>query len=75
MGIPNSGAHLIDQASATILYDGLAKRKNASAAGAVWQIKKVTFDGSGNATAVMWADGNELYDNIWNNRATTVVYV
>ena len=75
MGIPNSGAHLEDTASATVTYDGTAKHKNASTATAVWRIFKITYDANGNLLSITWADGNELYDNIWDNRATTVNYV
>ena len=34
----------------------------------------LTSDANGNPTAILWADGNEAYDNIWDNRATTVSY-
>jgi len=36
---------------------------------AVWRIKKFTFS-SGNPTSKKWADANDNYDNIWNNRAS-----
>jgi hypothetical protein len=26
-------------------------------------------------TEEAWADGNHLYDNIWDNRATTITYL
>jgi len=42
----------------------------ASKASAVWQIIKLTYDGSGNPTDIQWADGNENFDNIWDNRAS-----
>lgn len=35
-----------------------------------WQIKKLTFDGSGNCTAIQYADGNPNFDNVWDNRAS-----
>lgn len=60
------------------LYEGKAVRKNASTAAAVWQITKFTWTAGTGGEQVMtlqqWADGNELYDNVWDNRATTVVY-
>lgn len=39
---------------------------------AVWAIKKVTVTGA--TTTIEWADGNMNFDNIWDNRATTVNY-
>jgi mannitol-specific phosphotransferase system IIBC component len=44
----------------------------SSAANAVWQIKKINLAG-GNAI-VTWANGNSKYDNVANDRATTVTY-
>jgi len=35
---------------------------------AAWQIKKFTYDGQ-NLTDTGFADGDILFDNIWNNRA------
>ncbi len=34
----------------------------------IWQILRVYE--SGNTTTVLWADGNDLFDNIWEDRAT-----
>lgn len=56
-----------DQASTTIAYLGKAILGSATS-GAVWQIKKITFAASGGVT-VQYADGNNLFDNIWDNRA------
>ncbi len=38
----------------------------------VWQIKRLNT----NVIALdkQWADGNDAFDNVWDNRATTVVY-
>ena len=74
MGIPSSGAHLEDSTTtANTTYDGTATRKNANQASAVWKIFKIVYDGpvgTGNLLSIMWADGNELHDNIWNDRAS-----
>jgi len=32
----------------------------------VWKIKKITE--SGNITIILNADGNDYYDNVWDNR-------
>jgi len=39
-----------------------------STADDVWQIQHLTWSG-GNMTVREWADGDDLYDNIWDNRA------
>ena len=58
---------IVDQASATILYVGIAD-VGSSAAASVWQIKKLTT--AGDILTMTFADGNSNYDNIWNNRAS-----
>lgn len=44
----------------------------SSGASAVWQLKKL--DSNTLALDKTWADGDALFDNVWDNRATTVVY-
>lgn len=34
-----------------------------------WQIKKLTYT-SGNLTAILLADGNENFDNVWDQRSS-----
>jgi hypothetical protein len=70
MSLPSEGSHLEDPVSATVTYDGKAKRKGAAAASAIWQIFKITYDANGNFLKKEWADGNQLYDNVWSNRAS-----
>lgn len=50
------------------LYVGKAAPGSASSA-AVWQVKKLAYSGT-NVTQVDWADGNDSFDNIWDNRAS-----
>ena len=52
-------------------YFGWAAINTATSA-ASWKIMRITY--VGNDFTIEWADGNALYDNIWNNRATTVTY-
>lgn len=73
MSKPEIGSHLMDVASATVTYEGWAIRKGATTSSAIWKIRRMTF-ASGEFTKEEWADGNELYDNEYDNRATTVVY-
>ena len=79
MGLPVDGSYLLQSDSNdNPLYEGWTKRKGASKASAIWKIKKYFWITSTGGQQVMtefaYADGNELYDNIWNNRATTVSY-
>lgn len=39
----------------------------------VWQIKKIDESGSPEVI-IQWADGNDSFDNIFDNCATTIVY-
>lgn len=55
-----------------LIYEGWAPCGIATAA-AAWAIRKNTMSGS-NLAATQWADGNTNMDNVWDNRATTVVY-
>ena len=36
---------------------------------AVWQIKKLTYDGSNNLTSILWAGGSKNFAFVWNDRA------
>jgi len=54
--------------SGNLEYQGKAMIGSAKGS-ALWQIKKMIYDGSGNLTDVQWADGNDAFDNIWDNRA------
>jgi hypothetical protein len=60
---------LSDPASSTVTYMGLAAPGTATSA-ALWQISKITFDGSGNFLSQKWADGNGNLDNVWDDRAS-----
>jgi prepilin-type processing-associated H-X9-DG protein len=63
---PGSGEQTIriDEVT-TYTYLGYST-PGASAASAVWRIKRMT-NASGN---VLFADGDEAFDNIWDNRAS-----
>lgn len=56
----------VDEASATVTYVGQAQ--DASSVGdPLWQIQRITS--SGGTTEIEWADGNNNFDNVWDNRA------
>lgn len=59
----------IDEASATVTYIGKAL-PGVVDAGATWQIKKISV--SGNVTSITFADGDDEFDNVWDNRAALV---
>lgn len=33
-----------------------------------WRIKRITY--TGNSLKIDWADGNDAFDNIWDNRGS-----
>ena len=73
MGISHLPAHLgqnlaqrIDDQT-SVIYLGTAPI-NSSNADAIWSIKRLSI--SGGAITIEWADGNDLSDNVWDNRAS-----
>jgi hypothetical protein len=67
------GSHvIIYDANDNPLYEGWAIRTGADTSQAVWKmVKYIWVAGTSEQTMVeeAWADGNHLYDNIWDNRA------
>ena len=55
-----------DQVSSTVFYRGDAATGSATSS-AVWRIRKVT-DLGGGSIEILSADGDEAFDNIWDNR-------
>lgn len=58
---------LIDQANATTTYFGTALSGEATSA-ATWRIQRMSV--SGTVTTFSWANGNDQYDNVWDDRAS-----
>lgn len=54
--------------SSNPIYIGRAKVGTATST-ALWQIRKLAFDGSGNVTSIKYANGSPDYNQIWDNRA------
>jgi hypothetical protein len=57
-----------------LIYKGFA-RTGASTSAPVWQIAKLTYDGSNNILSIIWphnSEGNASndYEFVWANRAT-----
>lgn len=57
----------LDEPSSTVTYVGKAVAGTAASA-ASWQISRLTV--SGTELIMEYADGDMLYNNIWNNRAS-----
>uniref|UniRef100_A0A6M3IVP4 Uncharacterized protein n=1 Tax=viral metagenome TaxID=1070528 RepID=A0A6M3IVP4_9ZZZZ len=51
------------------IYIGLAF-PGADKASAVWQIKKLSYDGLGNMTELRYADATDDFKKVWNDRAS-----
>ena len=56
----------LDEATATLSYYGRADAGSLTSA-AAWQIKRIDTSAG---LIIDWADGNTLFDNVWDNRAT-----
>ena len=54
-------------ASGNAIYIGKAG-PGATKAQELWQIKKLTYDASGNCTDIQFASGSLAFDKIWNSR-------
>ncbi len=55
----------IDESNPDVVYNGFVVA-GTIVSDAVWAIQKITKEKA--ATIYEWADGDELYDNIWENR-------
>ena len=62
---------VIDAASATVTYVCEAQAVGTATSAAAWRIKRITV--AGNVTTIQWG-GTGAFDQIADNRATTVVY-
>lgn len=70
-GVPIQGANdetalRIDDAGGGVSYVGRAKPGTITSI-PQWQIKRLTITGAD--SVVEWADGNNKFDNVWDNRA------
>jgi hypothetical protein len=50
------------------IYIGMAKI-GTSTSDPLWQIRKLTFDGSNNVTAIEYAGGTNSFNSIWDSRS------
>jgi len=54
--------------SGNAIYVGIAAIGSSKGA-LVWQIKKITYDASNNATDIQWASGVQTFTKEWDERA------
>lgn len=57
----------LDTVSSTLLYVGEAAL-NSAANAPVWRIRKIETIGT--VMSVLWADGDQAFNNVWDNRAS-----
>lgn len=57
----------IDDSDATAIYVGDAIPSSVTSS-AVWRIQKIATSGA--TTSVLFADGDDEFDNVWDNRAS-----
>ena len=60
-------AVLVDDAGSGVTYIGNAL-PGTTTSSANWKIKRMTEVGAD--ITIVWADGDSLYDNVWDNRAS-----
>lgn len=69
LSIPEFTGRAAYDANSNLQYYGEAMPGSATSA-AVWRIKKLTYDSSNNLLSILWADGDDQMDNIWDNYAS-----
>lgn len=60
---------LDDVTTTSMTYVGVAPIGTLTSA-ASWQIKRIDESGTPTTLVIKWADGNDTYDNVWDNRAS-----
>jgi hypothetical protein len=65
LAVPTRKSLRIDDVDSSTTYIGEASF-GSSEASAVWRIYKLAL--SGTVTSITWADGNDEFDNVWNDR-------
>jgi YD repeat-containing protein len=67
---PNPGASSLDfDGSGNLIYFGIAIPGTPQDT-AEWQIRKLTYDGSGNLLTITWADGVRSFNHAWDDRVS-----
>lgn len=58
-----------DVTTTSVTYVGKAAIGTATSA-ALWQVKKIDESGTPQTLVITWADGDDSYNNVWDNRAS-----
>jgi hypothetical protein len=58
---------IVDESDPLVTYYGFAG-SGSLAEQAVWAVYRVTRYAGNDIVLVEWADGNQLFDNVWDNR-------
>ncbi len=67
LAYPTRKSIRIDEASTTVTYIGEASFSSSESL-PVWRIYKLLT--SGTVMSLQWADGNDEFDNVWDDRAS-----
>lgn len=54
-------------ANGNLIYMGMSIPGQATSA-STWQIRKFTYDASGNLLSILYANGSRTYTNAWDSR-------
>ena len=65
--IDKQTARRIDETDGTVIYSAYADIGTVDS-DSKWQIKRITFSGA--THKIEWADGNNNFDNVWDNRGS-----
>jgi hypothetical protein len=65
----NNFTTAVEYSGSDAIYVGYANPGTATSAPG-WQIRKITYDGSSNATDVQFASGTASFDKIWDSRSS-----
>ncbi len=68
-GVALSEERVESDASGFVIYQGWAVI-GSSETEAVWLISKLNYDGNNFFSERVWADGENTFDKVWNDRAT-----
>lgn len=56
-------------ANSNLIYLGIADI-GSSASTAAWRIMKLSYNANGNLTDIKFANGNDKYEYVWNDRVS-----
>ncbi len=69
LAFPVRTALKYEEASSTVTYIGEASFRSSTSS-PVWRIKRITYGSAPASITIEWADGDDEFDNVWDNRAS-----